>query len=73
MIKLKYEKIIYSTIVLFLISFNTFRRAPTWAVNEGEFQYTMTFVGLYILMEGWPIQMIKLLYGSVVFKFDICK
>jgi hypothetical protein len=29
---------IYSTIVLFLISFNTFeRRAPTWAVNEVSF------------------------------------
>jgi hypothetical protein len=36
---------IYSTIVLFLISFNTFGQAPTWAVNESEFQYTMTFVG----------------------------
>ncbi|MGA9639148.1 cadherin domain-containing protein [Flavobacterium sp.] len=36
---------IYSTIVLFLISFNTFGQSPTWTVNENNFQFAMTFVG----------------------------
>ena len=36
---------IYSTIILFLISFSTFGQAPSWTVNENNFQYTMTFVG----------------------------
>jgi hypothetical protein len=36
---------IYSTILLFLISFNSFGKNPNWTVNENNFQYTMTFVG----------------------------
>ena len=36
---------IYSTLILFLISFNTFSQTPSWTVNENNFQYTMTFVG----------------------------
>jgi gliding motility-associated-like protein len=36
---------IYSAIVLFLLSFNTFGQAPNWTVKENDFQYTMTFVG----------------------------
>lgn len=31
--------------MLFLISFNGFCQAPSWTVNENNFQYTMTFVG----------------------------
>ena len=36
---------IYSIIVLFLVSFNSFSQAPSWTVKENDFQYTMTFVG----------------------------
>ncbi|PKH66899.1 hypothetical protein CXF59_13360 [Flavobacterium sp. ALD4] len=36
---------IYSAIALFLISSSIFGQAPSWSVNENNYQYTMTFVG----------------------------
>ncbi|WP_144893511.1 cadherin domain-containing protein [Flavobacterium tiangeerense] len=39
------KNFIYSTIVLFLVSFSTFGQSPSWTLNENNFQYTMTFVG----------------------------
>ena len=39
------KNFIYSTIVLFLVSFSTFGQSPSWTLNENDFQYTMTFVG----------------------------
>ena len=39
------KNFIYSTILLFLVSFSTFGQSPSWTLNENNFQYTMTFVG----------------------------
>lgn len=39
------KNFIYSTIVLFLVSFSTFGQSPSWTLKENNFQYTMTFVG----------------------------
>lgn len=39
------KKIIYSTLLLFLINSAVFGQAPNWTVNESNFQYTMSFVG----------------------------
>jgi len=39
------KKIIYSTLLLFLINSAVFGQAPNWTVNENNFQYTMSFVG----------------------------
>jgi len=35
---------ILSTLVLFFIGINVFGQAPSWSVNENNFQYTMSFV-----------------------------
>jgi hypothetical protein len=35
---------IYSTLLLFFIGINAFGQAPSWSVNENNFQYTMSFV-----------------------------
>ena len=39
------KNFIYSTIVLFLVSFSTFGQSPSWTLKENNFQYTMSFVG----------------------------
>ncbi|WP_111706331.1 hypothetical protein [Lutibacter citreus] len=42
---------IYSTIVLFFIGINVFSQVSNWAVNENNFQYTMSFVA-FVNIDG---------------------
>lgn len=42
---------IYSTLLLFFIGINAFGQAPSWSVNENNFQYTMSFVA-FVNVDG---------------------
>lgn len=42
---------IYSILVLFFITMNSFGQAPSWSVNENDFQYTMSFVA-FVNIDG---------------------
>lgn len=45
------KNFIYSTVVLFFISINSFAQTPSWSVNENDFQYTMSFVA-FVNLDG---------------------
>lgn len=42
---------IYSTLVLFFIGISAFGQAPSWSLNENNFQYTMSFVA-FVNVDG---------------------
>ncbi len=46
---------IYSTIILLFIGYNALGQAPTWSVNENDYEYTMSFVA-FLNVNGTDLQ-----------------
>lgn len=56
LIKIKNMKnYMYSSIVLFFISIQVFGQSPSWAVNENNFQYTMSIVS-FVNVDGQALE-----------------